>query len=96
VEGFAAYASGKCDKERMDAVKKSILEKTSPVVLDAFWTGNLKYGWSGSMVMYIDKKYGREKLLSLLAHTSKEEILGSLKTNEADLLKEWADYIAAS
>jgi hypothetical protein len=96
VEGFAAYASGQCDKDRLDVVKKSVLDKTSPSSLDAFWTGNLRYGWSGSMAMFIDKKYGREKILSLLVHTTKAEILGSLKTNEADLLKEWADYIVGS
>jgi hypothetical protein len=96
VEGFAAFASGQCDKERLDAVKKSVLDKTSPANLDSFWTGNLKYGWSGSMVMFIHKKYGKEKLLGLLACKTKAEILGSLKTNEADLLREWADNIVGS
>lgn len=96
VEGFAAFASGQCDKERMQEVKKSVLDKKSPTNLDAFWTGNLRYGWSGSMVMYIDKRYGREKMLGLLAFKTKAEILDSLKTDEADLLKEWANYIVVS
>ncbi|MES1223359.1 MAG: hypothetical protein ABUT20_48135, partial [Bacteroidota bacterium] len=94
VEGLATYASGQCDSLRIAEVKKAISGKLVPVILDNFWTGNLKYGLSGSLVMFIDSKYGRTTLKSLLPFTKKSEILDALKTTEIELLNEWAGYIS--
>lgn len=96
VEGFATYASGQCDTERMLAVKDAVKKKTSPALLDDFWKGKLKYGFSGSLVMFVDKKYGREKLKGLLKFKTRTQVLGALKTNEKTLLKSWADFIEES
>jgi hypothetical protein len=62
VEGLATYASGQCDSTRIAGIKNAIVKNTVPKSLDKFWTGKLKYGLSGSVVMYIDKKYKRAKL----------------------------------
>ncbi len=91
VEGLATYASGQCDEARIADVKKAITEGKAPVSLDQFWSGRLKYGFSGSMVMYIDHKYGREKLISLLALTNLNQLLAALNTTEAELLQEWGE-----
>lgn len=93
VEGLATYASGQCYPARIVEVKKAIEDNKAPVSLDVFWTGNLKYGLSGSLVMFIDKKYGRVKLKELLPLTKKTEILTTLEITEADLLSAWKDYI---
>ncbi len=93
VEGFATFASGQCDTERLAEIKKAIENKTAPSQLDDFWKGKLKYGLSGSIVMHIDSKYGREKLKELLKYKTKTEVLGALKTTEKELLEAWADYI---
>jgi hypothetical protein len=93
VEGFATYASGQCDNERLKEVKMAVQNEKVPAALDDFWKGKMKYGLSGSMVMYLDHKYGRDKLKQLLIYQTKTEILGSLKISETDLLKEWADHI---
>lgn len=93
VEGLATYASGQCDSKRISEIKKAISDNKIPAGLDNFWTGKLKYGLSGSVVMYIDSKYGRTKLKKLLSFNKKTEILQFLKTTEPELLNGWKDFI---
>ena len=93
VEGLATYISGQCDSIRLADVKKAIADRKVPDTLDAFWTGNLKYGLSGSAVLFIDKRYGRAKLKELLPFTKKTELLRHLNTTEAQLLTDWKNYV---
>jgi hypothetical protein len=93
VEGLATYASGQCDTSRIAEVKKAITNNKIPKTLDDFWTGKIKYGLSGSVVMYIDHKYGRAKLKELLVVNKKPEVLSLLKTTETELLDNWKKYI---
>ncbi len=93
LEGLATFASGQCDTSRIAQVKKAIAENNIPGNLNDFWTGRIRYGLSGSMVMFIDHKYGREKLKELLPFNKKPEILSALKTTETELLNEWQKYI---
>jgi hypothetical protein len=93
VEGLAVYASGQCDSARMAQVKKAITENKTPAGLDKFWTGEYKYGLSGSVVMYIDKKYGREKLIALLKLTNITDLLATLNTTEVELLSNWKEFV---
>lgn len=93
VEGLATYASGQCDSVRLSEVKKSLAEGKIPERLDDFWTGKIKYGLSGSVVMFIDHKYGRTKLIELLPFTKKTEMLSALRTTESELLAGWRKYL---
>jgi hypothetical protein len=93
IEGMATFASGQCDTSRLAEVKKAFSENKIPKSLDNFWTGKIKYGLSGSVVMYIDHKYGREKLKALLPLNKKSEIFATLETTETELLDEWKKYI---
>jgi hypothetical protein len=93
VEGIATYASGQCDSARIAEVKKAIAENKIPASLDKFWTGKLKYGLSGSVVMFINHKYGRTKLKELLPFNKNTEILSALNTTEPALLNEWKKYL---
>jgi hypothetical protein len=93
VEGLATYASGQCDSARINEVKKAIAENSIPLSLDSFWTGKFKYGLSGSVVMYIDNKFGRTQLKGLLKFNNKSELLDSLKITEADLLAGWVTFM---
>lgn len=93
VEGLATYVSGQCDSVRLAEVKKKIADQTIPSALDHFWTGKIKYGLSGSVVMYIDHQYGRAVLKELLPFNKKSDILLALNTTEALLLEEWKKYI---
>jgi hypothetical protein len=93
VEGLATYASGQCDKERMDEVKKALAENKIPSSLNKFWSGSLKYGLSGSVVMFIDQRFGRTKLMGLLRFNKKAEVLSALQITEEKLLVDWKIYI---
>lgn len=93
VEGLATYASGQCDSSRIADVKVAIRENTIPTSLDGFWTGKIKYGLSGSVVKFIDEKYGREKLSELLPLNKKTDILKVLKVDEIQLLANWQQYV---
>jgi hypothetical protein len=93
VEGLATYASGQCDSVRINEVRKALSKNEIPLSLDSFWTGKLKYGLSGSMVMYIDNKFGRIKLSGLLKFNIKTELLDSLKITENELLAGWVNFI---
>ncbi len=93
IEGLATFASGQCDSLRIAEVKKANTNNKIPESLANFWTGNIKYGLSGSVVMFIDYKYGRTKLKELLSLNKKTEILSVLKTTELELLNEWKKYI---
>lgn len=96
IEGLATYASGQMNQVRLSEISKTVSENKFPNTLDNFWTGKLKYGLSGSMVLYLDQKYGRRKLIELLKFNKKNEILGALETTEADLLNGWKKYLEKS
>jgi len=93
VEGLATYASGQCDSLRLFEVKKAVKDSKIPDNLDDFWSGKIKYGLSGSIVMYMDEKYGRAKLKELLPLNKKTEILTMLKTTESEFLEGWGKYV---
>ncbi len=93
IEGLATYASGQCDSIRINAMMIEIKNNTAPVSLDNFWKGKNKYGLSGSIVMYIDKNYGRKKLYTLLHLTNKAEILNALDLTEPKLIHDWKNYL---
>lgn len=93
VEGLATYASGQCDSKRIAEIKKAVSEDRIPKSLDNFWIGKIKYGLSGSVVMYIDNKYGREKLKQLLHTNKKSELLSLLNCTEPELLEDWKKYL---
>ncbi|HEY0656510.1 MAG TPA: hypothetical protein VGD65_25430 [Chryseosolibacter sp.] len=93
VEGLATYASGQCDSLRLAQVSEAVRTNQAPNTLDKFWSGKLKYGLAGSVVFYIDQKYGRTKLASLLTFNTKSEVLSSLGVTEQTLLTEWKTFM---
>lgn len=92
VEGLATYVSGQCDSSRVAEVKKALMEHKIPKTPDQYWTGNLKYGLSGTMVMYIDKIYGREKIIKLLQIDRLTDLLHELNTSEEALISGWNHF----
>ena len=93
VEGLATYASGQLTKEKITQLKKAINENKIPSSLNDFWKGKMRYQLSGSIVMYIDKTYGRKKLISLFPFTKKSEVLFALNITEEKLLVDWKNFM---
>ena len=93
VEGLAAYASGQLTEEKMQSVKTAIGEKKIPTTLDDFWKGKIRYQLSGSIIQFIDHKWGRKKLETLMTRTKKSEVLADLEITEAVLLRRWEEWV---
>ena len=43
--------------------------------------------------MYLDKKYGRDLLISLLKYNNIRDITSLLKTSEKEILKDWKKFM---
>ena len=93
VEGVATFVSGQLDEKRLQRIKQMIRENKTPSTLDDFWKGQEKYGLSGSMVAYMDRTYGRDKLFALLKFTNKQDALKFLGVSEKQLIKNWKDSL---
>jgi hypothetical protein len=89
VEGVATFVSGQLDEKRSQQVRQMVNDNRTPLSLDEFWKGPNKYGLSGSMIAFIDKKYGRKTVFELLKHTRKQSVLEALAVSEEQLLSEW-------
>ena len=89
IEGLAVFASGQLDAERYKRTENFILNNEGPQKLADIWKGENKYGLAGSMVKYIDDKYGREVLIKLIQHTKATEILTTLDVSEEELIQGW-------
>jgi hypothetical protein len=93
VEGLATCVSGQCDSTRMSEVRTALNKDLNPNNLEEFWKGNFRYGLSGSMVMYIDSRFGKEILTSLLPFNTLDEILETLKISENELILGWNQFM---
>ena len=93
VEGVATFVSGQLDEKRYQRIKKMVSENKNPSTLDDFWKGQEKYGLSGSMIAFIDNKYGRKKLFDLLKQTNKEAALRILAISDTQLLESWRNSL---
>lgn len=88
-EGLATYASGQLTTTKLEQVKQAVKENNVPGSLNDFWKGKMRYQLSGSVILFIDKTYGRKKLISLLPFTKLSEVLSELDTTEEKLLARW-------
>ncbi len=93
LEGLAVYASGQLDHEYLAGALEAIEVGAVPTNLEELWSGKYRYGVSGSIVGYIDHRFGRDSILALLAATSESVILGRLGIKEDDLLADWKDWV---
>ena len=88
-EGLATYASGQLDRGHRERAEEAVATGQVPTELVNAWSGPYRYGVCGSIVEYIDRTYGRDALVELLAVTSEEELLGVLDTTAGSLLGAW-------
>jgi len=93
VEGLATYASGQLDGSKLAAAREAVEKGKAPDALENAWSGKYRYDVSGSIVKYIDLKFGRKTLLKMLKGTSEKELLGMLNVSETGLLVGWKDFV---
>ncbi len=94
VEGLAVYASGQLDGPHRSGAREAIAANKSPSKLADAWSGRYRYGVSGSLVEYLDKRYGLAVITQLLASESNADILTKLGTTETALLDAWREWVA--
>lgn len=92
IEGLAAYASGQMGPERGARIRLLAREGGLPKTLDDIWKGRDKYAQAGSLVAYIDARYGRGQLRRLLPVQSRGAALAMLGVDEPTLLSNWARW----
>jgi len=95
VEGVAVYASGQLDTEHKSDGQQAVRANAVPDKLGNFFGGRYGYGISGSLVAYIDHRYGHKTLLELLQMTKPDQVLGRLKTGESALITDWKSSLGA-
>ena len=93
VEGLAVLASGQLDRDRLTRTADAVRAGDEPKSLDETWTGKHKYGRAGSMVRYLDEKYGRKTLIALLPVMKQSDLLARLGVTEEQLLQDWKAWL---
>lgn len=96
VEGLATWASGQLDSEHAGRAAEALADGEGPERLADAWSGPYRYGVAGSLVAYIDDRWGRETLVAALEVTTEAELLALLGTTEAGLLAGWRSWVTGS
>jgi len=89
VEGLAVYASGQLDEQPISPATDALKAGVMPEQLADAWKGKYRYGVSGSLVRYLDRRVGRAVLTSMLRATTQAEVLALAGMSESELLTKW-------
>jgi len=89
IEGLAVLASGQLDRERLTKTVDAVKAGEMPKSLGNVWSGPNRYGRAGSLVQYLDVKYGRHMLVELLPIVKQSDLLARLGVSEGQLLHDW-------
>jgi predicted metal-dependent hydrolase len=93
VEGLATWASGQLETAHAGRAKEALALGEGPEQLADAWSGPYRYGVAGSLVAYIDRRWGRDTLRTALKATTQAELLAILDSTEAGLLADWARWV---
>jgi len=93
VEGLAVLASGQLDRERLSKTVEAVRAGDVPKTLSEVWTGPNRYGRAGSLVQYLDVKYGRRTLIELLPMVKQADLLARVGVTEQQLLLDWDAWL---
>jgi len=93
IEGLATYISGQLEGAHAGRAAKAFAVDEGPRELSEAWSGPYRYGVAGSLVAYVDDRWGRETLRAALEVTTQHELLTLLGTTEADLLADWERWV---
>ena len=93
IEGVAVYVSNQLEGQQLSSPIEAVRNGQSPLRLEDAWSGKYKYAVSGSLVKYIDEKWGRKTLAKILQYTTEVEILNELQVFEDEFLSGWKAYV---
>jgi hypothetical protein len=95
VEGLAVYVSGQLERSHRTAARDALKAGKAPTRLADAWSGRYRYGVSGSMVEFVDRRYGRDVVTRLLAVVTNEAAMKLLNTTEDKFLESWRAHVSA-
>lgn len=95
IEGLASYASGQLDGPRLASAQDALAANALPARLQDAWSGKYRYGVSGSMVRFIDQRFGRRTLIDLLPMAGNAAVLERLHLSESEFLAAWRQSLRA-
>jgi hypothetical protein len=93
VEGLAVLVSGQLDAARLSKTADAVRAGDVPKSLSATWSGPHRYGRAGSMLQYLDVKYGRQMLIALLPVVKQSDLLARLGVTEEEFLQDWKAWL---
>ncbi len=93
VEGLAVYVSGQLEQSHRNADKDALKAGKLPKSLSTAWSGRYRYGVCGSMVRFIDAKWGRETVWKLMGEVKPEGALKLLGVSEKEFLERWGKEV---
>lgn len=96
IEGLATYISGQLEAAHAGRAAEALAEGEGPRKLGEAWSGPYRYGVAGSLVAYVDDRWGRETLRAALEVTTQDQLLDLLDTTEAEFLIAWERWVASS
>ncbi len=96
VEGLATYASGQLERKQKGIAEREVAEGRVPTKLEDAWQGRARYGVAGSMVRFVDERFGRKKVVELLKTTSNEGAMKTLGISDIQFLADWKKWVAQS
>lgn len=89
VEGVAVLASGQLEDDHLAPASEAIAKGAAPKELAKAWSGKYRYGVSGSLVRFVDRRVGRRTLSRMLADTTQGQLLSHTGLSETELLERW-------
>ena len=95
VEGLATLASGQLEDERLLSARDALERGGGPAALATAWSGRYRYGVCGSLVAFVERELGRERLSELLRAASDEELLELVGMDEEELIERWRAWVLA-
>jgi len=93
VEGLAVYVSGQLERSHRTAARDALQAEKGPARLAEAWSGRYRYGVCGSMVQFVDQRYGRDVIKKLLKVVNNAEALKLLETTEGEFLEAWKAHV---
>lgn len=92
-EGLATYVSGQEASRHRGQAVKAVETGKFPERLEDVWKGQARYGLAGSLTRFVDVRFGRKKIVELLATTTNAEAMKLLGISEKDLMAAWKDWV---
>jgi len=93
VEGLATHASGQLDSGELAPAREALETGRGPLELATAWSGKYRYGVCGSLVAFLERELGRERLVGMLGATSAAELFALIGMSEEELLERWRAWV---